>query len=182
MNCWIRIKLHLFIYLFFSRTPWEVLPQLFLSPERWYRLVLVAIRSVSPSRQPDSHQFPWADPRFPENLPPAQHFLEEQELLPNASSACCSVSRGSHCPHRSAEIWVLPNSRCGLIAFLLSIIQISVLLLRCWCELSAYFPVVTLFSLFVGKKITVYRKCHISLAGSLTHKWMSLYIQIYFMI
>lgn len=140
ISSWTRIKLHVFIY-FFSRTPWEVLPQLFPSPRRWYNPWPSLLSAWADSL--NSHPLPWADPRFPENLPPAQRFLEEQELLPNASSACRAVSSGSHCLHRSAELWVLPSCPCGLIAFLVSIIQRSAWLLRCWCDLSASFPVVT---------------------------------------
>lgn len=141
ISCWTRIKLHVFIFFFFPGLPGKFCRSFFPpqggDTDPWPSLLSAQADSLN------SHPLPWADPRFPENLPPAQRFLEEQELLPNASSACRAVSSGSHCLHRSAEIWVLPSCPCGLIAFLVSIIQRSAWLLRCWCDLSASFPVVT---------------------------------------
>lgn len=81
MDCCAGMKPHFF----FSKDSLGILlPQPFFSPRRLHKSVLVAIHCVSLSGQPDSYQFPWLEPWFPENTPSAQHFLEPLELIPNA--------------------------------------------------------------------------------------------------
>ena len=80
MDCYTRMKPHFFLL----RTPWESFATAFFSPRRLYKVVLVAIHSARMRGQSDSRQFPWVEPWFPENIPSAQHFLEQLGLLPNA--------------------------------------------------------------------------------------------------
>lgn len=179
ISCWTRIKLHVFIYFFFQDSLGSFaaafsLPKEVIQP--------VAVPSVSLSRQPEFPSAPMGRPTIPRKPPSSSALLRRagiaskcQQCLPRCQqrlslpAQICRALGPSQLPVWSDCLPRVNYSKKRLIAKMLV-----------WFE--CFFPCGNWSSLFVGKKIPVYRKRRVSLAGSLTYKWMSLYIQMYFMI
>lgn len=140
----------------------------------------VAVPSVSPSRQPEFPSAPMGRPTIPRKPPSSSALLRRagiaskcQQCLPRCQqrlslpAQICRALGPSQLPVWSDCLPRVNYSKKRLIAKMLV-----------WFE--CLFPCGNWSSLFVGKKIPVYRKRRVSLAGSLTYRWMSLYIQMYF--